>query len=208
MVIDLGSLPDGCTFRLVLLRHGEPSPEAQGRCYGRLEFELSEAGRRQIEEKCKRLTNLRAHALYSSPRKRALESAAIAGEILGLKPQMVEELSELDFGAFEGMPYQEIERLYPEEYRMWMEQPTKMTFPGGESFADLARRVLKFMSALPDRHAKQTVLIVAHAGVNRIILANALGLPSEMIFRIDQEYAGVSGIDYFSQHPVVRFINA
>src|SRR5262249_5636844 len=157
---------------------------------------------------CRRFGNLCAHAIYSSPRKRALESAAIAGEILGLKPQIVEELSEIDFGDFEGRPYQEIERLYPEEYRMWMEQPTKMTFPGGESFADLARRVLKFMSALPGKHAKQTVLIVAHGGVNRIILANALGLSSEMIFRIDQEYAGLSLIDYFSQQPVLRFINA
>jgi alpha-ribazole phosphatase len=207
-VIDFAFLPAGCTFRLVLLRHGEPVPEAQGRCYGRLDLGLSETGRRQIEEKCKRLSTLRTQALYCSPLQRALESATIAGEILGLQPQIADELSELHFGRFEGMPYPEIERLYPDEFKMWMEQPTKMIFPGGESFEDLARRVLQFTCALPHRHVDQSVLIVAHAGVNRVILANALGLPDDLIFRIDQGYAGLSVIDYFSQHPVVRFINA
>jgi alpha-ribazole phosphatase len=206
-VIDLGSLSNGCTFRLMLLRHGEPEPEARGRCYGRLDIGLSEAGRRQISEKVKLLGSLHAHALYASPLQRAAESAVIAGESLRLQPEIVPALAELDFGVFEGMPYQDIERLYPEEYKMWMKHPTRVAFPGGESFSEMAQRVLQFASALPEKHQNQAVVIVAHGGVNRIILANALSMPNEMIFRVDQRYAGLSVIDYFQEHPVVRIMN-
>jgi alpha-ribazole phosphatase len=102
-VIDMGVLPLGCTFRLILLRHGEPVPEANGRCYGRLDVGLSETGRTQIQKKLKLLRSLSPQAIYSSPRKRAVESACIAGEYLRLQPQITSALSEIDFGAFEGL---------------------------------------------------------------------------------------------------------
>lgn len=207
-MIELGLRPPGCTLRLILLRHGEPVPEAHGRCYGRMDVGLSETGRTQIHKKLKLLGSLNAQSIYSSPRKRACESAYIAGEYLGLQPQITSALSEIDFGAFEGLPYEEIERRYPDKYKMWMEHPTKTAFPGGEDFSTMRQRVLGFTSILPNRHANETIMIVSHGGVNRVILEDALGLSTEMIFRISQSYAGLNVIDYFSGHPLVRLMNA
>ena len=195
-------------LRLVLLRHGEPEKNAIGRCYGKLDIGLSRRGRDQVRLKLKLLKALKADALYISPRKRSLESALIASKKLRLQPRVVPELCEINFGEFEGQTYEEIERLFPAEYKSWMEHPTEITFPGGESFSAMKQRVLAFTSALPDLHRRRAVVMISHGGVNRIILADALGLPDPMLFRIDQAYAGLSIIDYYAQHPVVKLLNA
>lgn len=206
-MIDLSSLPSGCTLRLILLRHGQPDADAAGRCYGQLDVGLSEEGREQVRAKTATLSNLHADALYTSPTRRAFESALIVAEKLHLQAQMVPELREINFGAFEGRSYDEIRRLYPAEYNLWMADPTEMRFPDGESFAGLKDRVLQFLSRLRETHQGQTAVVCSHGGVIRVVLAHALGLPNRMIFRIDQSYAAANVIDFIDTHPIVRLIN-
>ncbi|HWZ43334.1 MAG TPA: histidine phosphatase family protein [Candidatus Saccharimonadales bacterium] len=204
---DLAPLHSGCSLRLVLLRHGEPFLAVPDICYGKLDVELSSHGIRQVQDKLPFLKLVSPEMIFTSPRKRTVETARIVGAALGLTPQPVEELAEIDFGAFEGRTYDEIQRLYPGEYKMWMEQPAAITFPGGEGHAALKKRVLSFTGTLPAKPPARTVAIVAHGGVNRVILADALGMTDEMAFRIDQPLAAVSVIDYFGETPVVRLIN-
>ncbi len=120
---------------------------------------------------------------------------------------MDERLAEIDFGQLEGMPYEEAAATYPELYRAWMEQPTEVTFPGGESFDMMEGRVLSAAAELRLRHREQVVAIVAHGGVNRILLRDALQMPKQSIFRLGQSYAAVSLIDYYHDTPLVRFVN-
>jgi broad specificity phosphatase PhoE len=206
-MLDWDSLPNGYSLRLVLIRHGEPEPEAKGKCYGILDVGLSHTGRAQIQAKLASVRNLRAVALYASPLKRAVESASIAGACLGLQAIIRPELQEINFGRLEGMSFSEIEKLYPEEYRLWMESPTRIKFPEGESFAEMKARVVNFKNSLLNTHQGETVVLVSHGGPNRIMLAEALAIPDEMIFRIDQAYAAVNVIDYFEGYPVVRLVN-
>jgi alpha-ribazole phosphatase/probable phosphoglycerate mutase len=206
-MLDFASLPQDFALRVVCIRHGEPDPAAKGRCYGRLDLGLSEAGRAQIQSKVEAVRNLKADALYSSPRRRARESSEIIRALTGLEPIFKAELQEIDFGSFEGLTYQEIERLYPEAYRLWMERPTEITFPQGESFAGMKARVLQFKRFLSTAHFGKTVIAVSHGGVNRILVADALAIPDPMIFRIDQNYAAINVIDYLPESPIVRLIN-
>lgn len=206
-MLDCGSFPKGYSLRLVLIRHGEPEREAEGRCYGRLDIGLSDAGRKQIQDKLKLIRNFKAVALYASPLKRAMESAAIAGASLGLQPTVAPDLQEINFGCFEGLTYSEIEKLYPEEFRVWMERPAEIKFPQGESFAEVKARVLRFKEFLFETHAGEAVVLVSHGGANRIILAEALGVRDHMIFRIDQAYAAINIIDYVQGSPIVRLVN-
>jgi alpha-ribazole phosphatase len=194
-------------LRLILLRHGEPEQAAKGRCYGRLNVGLSDEGRKQIEAKLAAIRNLRADALYTSPLKRAVESARIVSDCLGLEPISTDELREINFGAFEGLTYEEVEKRYPEDYKLWMERPTEITFPQGESFAQMKARVLRFRQCLLNTHNSKTVVVISHGGANRILLADALAIPDSMIFRIDQAYAALSIIDYLPGSPMVRLIN-
>jgi broad specificity phosphatase PhoE len=206
-MLDWDSLPNGYSLRLVLIRHGEPEPEAKGKCCGILDVGLSDTGRAQIQAKLASVRNLRVAALYASPLKRAVESASIAGACLGLHAIISPELQEINFGRLEGMSFSEIEKLYPQEYRLWMESPTRIKFPEGESFAEMKARVVNFKNSLLNTHQGETVVLVSHGGPNRIMLAEALAIPDEMIFRIDQAYAAVNVIDYFEGYPVVRLVN-
>jgi alpha-ribazole phosphatase/probable phosphoglycerate mutase len=206
-MIDLPAIHTECSLRLILLRHGQPSLAAQGICYGKLDVDLSDKGEEQIRGKLPFLQMARPDLLYTSPRTRTVETARIVGEALGISPRTVAELAEIDFGEFEGRSWDEIRNLYPQEFKLWMEDPAAVTFPGGESFAALKQRVLSFTATLQQNHLRQTVVIVAHGGVNRVILAHAFGMSDSMAFRIDQPYAAASVIDYFGERPLVRLIN-
>ena len=201
------TLPPGVTVRLVLVRHGEPDEQIRGRCYGRLDVGLSDRGRQQVINAGDFLCPLGISAIYSSPRRRALESAQVLAE--ARCPVNVDDrLGEIDFGDFEGMSYDDIARRFPDLYDEWMARPTVVKFPGGESFADMQVRVSEALGDLRRAHENSTVAVVSHGGVNRIALAAALGLAPGHMFRIDQAYACVNVIDYLPQDPVVRVVNA
>lgn len=206
-MLDYASLPEQYSLRLILIRHGEPWPETRGRCYGRLGFGLSDVGRKQIQDKLHLIGPLSATALYASPVRRALESAAIAGVSLQLQPIVCPDLQEINFGKFEGLTYDEIEKLYPDEFRLWMERPAEIKFPAGDSFAEVKSRVLRFKNLLLKTHHRETVIAVSHGGTNRIMLADALGVQDHKIFCLDQAYAAVNIIDYLEESPVVRLVN-
>src|SRR5882672_6523231 len=102
--------PDkACSLRLVLMRHGEPAEQAHGRCYGSLDVGLSEAGREQVRSRTDLLRSLAPHVLYTSTCKRAVESADEIRHKLNVQAHAVPDLCEIDFGAFEGLTYAEVE---------------------------------------------------------------------------------------------------
>ena len=197
--------PPGVGLRLVLIRHGEPEASAKGRCYGKLDVGLSETGRRQMVRvsEALRASATTLDAVYTSPRRRARESAEIlSGEIV-----VDRRLSEIDFGALEGLTYEEAAERFPDLYQRWMRQPTEVKFPGGEGFAEMKVRVLDAISVIRNMHSDETVAIVSHGGVNRIVLAEALAIDARSIFHMDQSHAGVNIVDDFDDYSVVRLMN-
>jgi len=201
------NLPEGVTNRIVLVRHGEPTETARGRCYGRLDVGLSENGRRQIERACEFLRRFEFSAIYASPRIRARESAMIIAAQSKLFYETKDAFAEIDFGDFEGLTYEEVEQRFPESYAKWMTTPTQVEFPNGESFARMQKRVLRAANNLRAEHAGETVAVVAHGGVNRIILAHFLRIGDADIFRLEQNYAGISVIDFYGEFPLVKIMN-
>lgn len=192
---------------LWLIRHGAPDAAVRGVCYGRLDVGLAPDGRRQFILLAERLRSEPLAAIYSSPRKRTIESAALLAAHHGCGVHIVEDLREINFGDFEGLSYDEIQRRYPELYRQWMERPTEVEFPNGESFSTMRARVLSAVGAMRTRHAGQSVAIVTHGGVTRIVLADALGVPEVNAFRIAQRYAALNLIQYTEEYPVVELLN-
>ena len=186
--------------RLVLVRHAEPEEDARGRCYGTLDVGLSDAGRAHARLLAPTLAPIAT--VYASPRRRALETA----ELLGGSPVVDDDLREIDFGDFEGRRYEEIEQSDPELYRAWMERPTTVQFPGGESFADLREPALRAFDAI--RSAHESAVVVTHGGVIRAGVAAWLGMPDEAIFRLDQSYCGVTIVEWLDGTPILRLLNA
>jgi alpha-ribazole phosphatase/probable phosphoglycerate mutase len=195
------------TQSIWLLRHGEPVADARGRCYGSLDVELSAEGIRQAHRAVPVLREYRLTAIYSSTRRRCLDTARILAAEQNVPLETLEALREIDFGDFEGRTYESIAAEFPEIYRQWMECPTKVRFPGGESFDDMWIRVTSAVKTLRARHAFESIAIVTHGGVIRIILAEVLGMPRENIFRIAQRYGAINLIRYFDNVPLVERIN-
>ena len=194
--------------RLLLVRHAQPKQEARGRCYGTLDVGLSARGHRRAQLLARTLDRIPLAAVYASPSQRAVETAAPLAAAHGLTPIIDEALREIDFGDFEGQSYDEIERSHPELYRQWMETPTLVQFPGGESYTRLRVRALAAMEAIRARQRGQTTAVVSHGGVLRAMLADCLAMRDDAIFRLDQSYGAISIIDWIDFMPLVRLLNA
>jgi alpha-ribazole phosphatase len=195
------------TTRIWLVRHGEPAG-VRGRCYGKLDVGLSAAGRVQMERTAKCLRSEHFDAIYASPRVRTTESARAVALFHECGVQEDARLREIDFGDFEGLTYDEIAARYPELYRQWMEAPTEVQFPNGESFAAMRARVLASFDAIRERHEGRTVAIVTHGGVIRIVLSWALQMPDGCLFRLAQDYAAMNLLVLVDGVPIVQKMNA
>lgn len=204
----LGLAAQGDATRLLLVRHCETEAAMRGRCYGRLDVRLSPEGRRQAEALGSALADVPLVAVYASPLARALDTAAAIAPRHGLEAIAVDGLRELDFGELEGLAYDEIRAERPGLYREWMEAPASVRLPGGESFGDLRARVLPVVSEIRARYEGEVVALVAHGGVVRVVLADALGLPDGAVFRVGQSPGGLSVIDWTGGAPVVPLVNA
>jgi alpha-ribazole phosphatase len=195
--------------RLLLIRHARPQDEgSRGRCYGRLDLDLGPDGRRAAEELARSLGAVELAAVYSSPRRRALQTAAPLAALHGLEPVADERLAELDFGDLEGRTYDEIAATQPDLYRAWMETPTTVEFPNGESYASLRRRALDAVASIRAGTPSGTAALVTHGGVVRAILADCLAMPDAAIFRLRQDYCAVSVVEWIADVPQVGPVNA
>jgi len=185
--------------RIILVRHAEPSEDARGRCYGSLDVGLSDAGRLQAAALADALPPAAIDAVFSSPRRRALQTAHPVARAHGIRVVVDDDLRELDFGELEGQRYADIAAAMPELYDRWMKEPTAVTFPGGERFADLRARGLAASRRIRAEAAGSTALIVTHGGVCRAIVADVLEVAPKRIFRLDVGYARLTVMDWFCE---------
>ena len=203
------ALPErGEATRIVLVRHAETEESARGRCYGRLDVRLSQRGLQQAEALAASLAGLGLAAVYASPLARALDTARPIAAAHGLEPSVLDALAELDFGEVEGLRVDEMEAERPELFHAWMDDTAQVRFPCGEGLADLRGRVLPALVEIRARHERQAVAVVAHGGVIRVVLADALGLGDGALFRLDQAEGGVSVVDWLDGVPLLRVANA
>jgi alpha-ribazole phosphatase len=193
--------------RFWLIRHGEPAEEARERCYGSLDVELSARGREQMARVAEYIGTEPVAAIYTSPRSRALESARILAAGASCPIEIAEDLREIDFGAFEGLRFDEIAALYPDLYEQWMEEPVKVRFPNGESFCEMRARVFRVFDTIRRKWDGQTLAIVSHGGVNRILIAWALQMPDNCLFRLAQDYAAVNLMVLVDGLPIIKLVN-
>ncbi|MFP3867435.1 MAG: alpha-ribazole phosphatase [Desulfobacteraceae bacterium] len=194
--------------RLYLVRHGQVADGHTHIYNGHNDVDLSPFGVRQFKALAQQWRHLPLGAVYASDRLRARRGAELIARERGLPVQSVPEFRELNFGIWEGLSFAEIAQRYPQELQNRFQDLTNYRIPGGESLADVKARVLPALERLRQRHEGEHFLIVAHAGINRIILCEALGLTLDCLFRLDQTYAGYNIIDYFPELAVVRLLNA
>jgi alpha-ribazole phosphatase len=162
---------------------------------------------RQLENLAARLKSALLAAVYASDLSRSRQGAEILGRERRLAVQTVPEFREINFGVWEGLTFAEIAERFPEELEGRFSDLAGYRIPGGESLTDLSDRVLPKLKEILARHDGQALALVAHAGVNRVILCDALNLPLAHLFRLDQNYGCLNIIDYLPDFTVVRLLN-
>jgi len=193
--------------RLYLLRHGQVAHGHTHRYHGHNDIHLSPEGVRQLEEVAHQLSPLPQAGVYASDLTRAFQGAQIICRGRSLTPQAVPEFREINFGIWEGLSFEEIAALYPEELQARLSDLANFRIPGGESLMDVRARALPRLREILEQHRGQSLVLVAHAGINRIILSEALGLSLTHLFRLDQNYGCLNIVDYFPDMAVLRLLN-
>jgi alpha-ribazole phosphatase len=195
--------------RLFLLRHGDTVDEETKKVFkGSLDIPLSERGRARIRKAGAFLSRFPIEHIYTSALSRCIESGSIIAGPHGLATKASPGLNELCFGAWEGMSFDEIGARYPEEFQRWLSDPEIHSPPEGETLREAHMRITSAFDAIIHAHRGQTLGIVAHGGVLRILLCSLLDLKLSLLFRLGQDYGGVSIIDiYEDNNVVVKLLN-
>lgn len=193
--------------RLYLIRHGKVADGHTHRYHGNNDIALSPEGEQQLARLAGQLRSVPLAAVYASNLKRARDGAARLCEGRGLTPQPLPEFREIHFGIWEGLTFEEIAAHYPEELASRLKDLANFRIPGGESLQDVRERALPRLRELVAAYPGQSLALVAHAGVNRVILCEALSLSLEHLFRLDQNYGCLNIIDYFPDFTLVRLLN-
>jgi len=193
--------------RLYLVRHGELVTSHLWLYVGHMDVVLNDTGRCQIARLARRLSAEPIDELLSSDLTRTMQSAEIISGVTGLTPEPDPAFREVSLGQWEGLSRDQIIERYPEDFELRSRDIVNYRIQGGESFADLRDRVMPRLMAVLAQHQGKNLLLVAHGGVNRVILCNALGLELAQMTHIDQAYGCLNIIDYFDGMPVVRLMN-
>lgn len=173
---------------LYLVRHGETDWNAAGRCQGRADVPLNAAGLAQARELSERLSGLEFDAAYTSPLARARATAAEILRPHGLRAAGVPELVELSYGELQGTTTADWE---PSFRAAWEATPWAVSFPAGESLAMAQARAVPVLERIVAAHPGETVLIVGHGHVNRLLALHLLGRELTEFWTIEQPNGAV-----------------
>lgn len=167
---------------------------------------LSEEGRKGAHLTGQALQGLTFQAAYSSPLRRAKETAEIILSQQDSAPDLhlTDLLKEINLVEWEGMAFTEVEQQFPEGFKVWRDRPhdlkmTRSTPNGPEEFypvLDLREQAKQFWNEVLSRHQGETILVVAHSGINRCLLSTAAGLAPEYYNIIHQSNAGISVLNF------------
>ena len=191
--------------RIHLIRHGEVVRQSYN---GQSDVALTPRGVEQYHALKPRFDAARISACYTSDLSRTVRGGEILGAHLGIEPVKVQELRELNCGAWEGLSLAQVQSSRPEEWAARLADLVDFRAPGGESLRDLAARVLPALDEIVARHRGEEVLVIAHGGVNRVVLLDAIGAPLASMFSIEQKYCALNIIDYYADgNSVVNLVN-
>lgn len=194
--------------RIYLVRHGQVEGHKEKRYNGQVNVPLTQLGRHESARVCDSLADIPLDAVYSSDLDRSRYCAELVAAAHNLTVSLCESLRELHLGDWEGRTWAELQEAYPDDWQSRLHDLVNFQVPGGESLQDAADRIRPVIQQIITCHSGGDVVLVAHGGVNRIVLLDAIGAPLEQAFAIEQDYGCLNIIDYYSDgNSVVKLLN-
>ena len=194
--------------KIILVRHGHVEGISPERFRGRADLMLTPEGRHQGETTARRIhATWGPAAIYTSPLSRCRATGEAIGKPLGLSPRPVDGLIDIDYGEWQGLTPDEVRNRWPEPLDTWYRAPHWAAIPGGETLQAVLARTVPALRDVIRRHLGDTVVLVGHDSVNRVILLHALDLPLSRYWRLGQAPCAINELDFSGDGFVVVSLN-
>ncbi|MGI6262895.1 MAG: alpha-ribazole phosphatase [Succiniclasticum sp.] len=193
--------------KLYLIRHGETEYNKSYRFQGQTDIPLNETGRAQAKMLAKYFRDIPLDAIYCSSLSRAVETAQVIGREKQLEPVPVDAFRELDFGAWEGMNSEAIQKQYAQEWKEFFANPADTILPGGESMTDVQHRAYPALRKILEQYPQGNVAVVAHGGILRVLICTMLGMDLNRTWHLHVGNASTTCFYYWGHSYTLEFAN-
>lgn len=177
---------------IILIRHGETDWNKEHVFRGLKDIPLNENGLMQARKTAAALQTVPVKAVYSSPLSRAHDTARVIAGAKGLEPVIEEPFNDLSFGLWEGRPVDEVARESPVEFKKWRETPHLWKAPEGDSLADVRERSWSRLEELSRKHEGETLAVVSHRVVLKMLIIAALGMDDGKFWILEQSPCAIN----------------
>ncbi|OYX70306.1 MAG: histidine phosphatase family protein [Rhizobiales bacterium 32-66-11] len=182
---------------IILTRHGHVPGIKPERFRGRIEVALSPLGEQEAQAVAQRIAaTWKPVKVYTSTLGRCIATGAAIAAACGISSEAHDALCDIDYGQWQWQTHEEAQAASPALYALWHAAPQLMRFPGGESLQDLAVRAADLIRRVGAAHAGETVVLVGHDSVNRVLLTHLLDLPLSAYWRFAQEPCNLNVIEW------------
>ncbi len=183
---------------LIFVRHGETpwSRSQEFRFRGRIDIPLTERGELQAKAVAEHLKDKRLTAIYTSPLKRARDTAIEIAKFHNLPVINHQGFIDLNFGTWEGVLHEELKRVQPKKYNRWLNEPHTMDFADGESLDIVRNRIEDAIAELVNKHENETIVIATHGAVLRVILCFLHNVGNENYWKYNMDNCAITTVSY------------
>jgi len=194
--------------KILLTRHGHVDGIKPERFRGREPLALTARGRAEAAALARRIAEgWRPRRIYCSPMGRCIETATAIATACGIAAEICADLNDIDYGAWQFKTFADAKAQNPQLFAAWFAMPHLVRFPNGEALQDVAARVANAIRLVLARHPDDTIVLVGHDSVNRMLLLQCLDLPPSAYWRLDQEPCCLNEIDMTSEKVCIRRSN-
>ena len=181
---------------IILVRHGQTAWNRVERFRGHADIPLDETGLRQTQATANRIAaQWEIVAIYAGPLLRTIKVAEATAQLFNLTVQVEDGLIDVDCGLWQGLTLNEVQQGWPAEFQSYLYSPGDFSFPGGESLEAARLRAMKHVEDLIAYHPGQTIMLVNHTALNRLILLSVLGLDSSGFWKIRQDTCAINAFE-------------
>jgi phosphoserine phosphatase len=193
---------------ILLVRHGHVEGIKPERFRGRADLVLTETGQRQAELLARRIASQWApSSILTSPLQRCIATGAAVAKACGVSSEPLTGLCDLDYGAWQSLTYDDARAKNPALFSAWFATPDLVGFPDGESLWDVAARTADVLRLVLSGSATNTIVLVGHDSVNRVLLSQVLNLPLSSYWRLAQEPCCINEIQVTGNSFQLRRMN-
>ena len=195
--------------QILLVRHGEVAGNVGDKptFVGWNDLPLNARGLQQAEQVAEYLQSEKLAAIYSSDLQRAKVTAQAIARKHGLEVRVDSDLREVNYGVWEGLGESDLLREYSTQWLARQNDPWNVAAVEGESYQQMWQRFLPKWNALIENHQAETVVLVAHNGLIRMLLCYLLGAPFENFKRVHVSNGGVSRLETGASKWLLKSIN-